>query len=131
MVHFCPNCFREIASQVDICPFCHYHIADWGNFNFDEKLSRALEHPDSFTRRRAAFLLGERKTASAFDALLETFQSASDPYFKAEILQALFKIDRRKTLTQLTREQINKESVIVQKIFENATSEKTNGSTYH
>lgn len=113
MVCFCPNYFSKIDAGTATCPWCQYHMIEWENAAYDEKLVRALNHPDSFTRRRAAFLLGKRKTASAFAALQEAFESASDPYLKGEILRALFKIDPRKAQRGLTPEQLKKESVIV------------------
>lgn len=113
MVYFCPNCFEEIPSQADTCPHCGYRLAEWGAADFDEKLTRALRHPEPFTRRRAAYVLGERKTASAFTALLAAFQNDSDPYFKAEILRALLKIDPRKTRRIFNEKKLEEESIVV------------------
>lgn len=94
--------------------------------DFDEKLIQALNHPDTFACRRAAWLLGERRAATAFVELLNAFQSASDPYFKAEIIRALVKIDRRKTLELIRQEDIIKESIIVQKAFPETNAEQSN-----
>lgn len=128
MVYFCPDCFMEIAPETDVCPNCDYHITDWENINFNKKLTCALNHPDSFTRRRVAFLLGERKATSAFSALLDAFHDSADPYFKAEILQALLKINRRKTLKQFGQEKIKRESVIVKKVVAGLLAERNDGS---
>jgi HEAT repeat protein len=97
-------------------------------FNFDEKLVRALNHPDTFARRRVAWLLGERRAAMAFMDLLNVFQSASDPYFKAEIIRALAKIDRQKTLELISQKHIKKESIIVRKAFAEINVERSNSS---
>lgn len=126
MVYFCPNCFSKIIPKTDFCPHCQHYITDWENYNFDEKLTHALNHPDSFTRRRAAFLLGKRKANSAYSALQNAFQNSVDPYFKAEILQALLKINRRKALKQFDREKIKRESVIVQKVIDGSIAEENN-----
>jgi hypothetical protein len=42
---------------------------------------------------RAVYFLGERKTRAALEPLKAAFHSSTDPYFKAEVLQALAKID--------------------------------------
>jgi hypothetical protein len=128
MVYFCPNCFKEIVSWTNVCPYCHFHLNDWEMFNFDEKLVRALNHPDTFARRRVAWLLGERRAAMAFMDLLNVFQSASDPYFKAEIIRALAKIDRQKTLELISQKHIKKESIIVRKAFAEINVERSNSS---
>jgi HEAT repeat protein len=106
-----------MTSQADTCPYCKYHTADWEDVNFDEKLGGALKHPDTSTRRRAAWLLGERRAATAFMDLLNAFKSSSDPYFKAEIIRTLIKINRQKTKELISQKHIEKESIIVQKAF--------------
>jgi len=117
MTYFCPSCLNEIQSQAEICPICGYDLKKWDDLHFDEKLIQALHHPEPFTRRRAAYLLGERRTASAFLPLWDAFQSASDPYLKAEILRALLMINQRNILELFNKEQIKEESIIVQRVF--------------
>ncbi len=117
MIYFCPQCMREMAAQARVCPACGFEIKDWEHFDFDEKLINAIHHWDTFTRQRAVYLLGERRTRKAFRSLYEAFQMAQDPYLKAEILRSLFKINRQKTFKLFARKPLKKESIIVQTVF--------------
>lgn len=125
MIHFCPQCMNEMSAQDQVCPACGFEMKNWDDFDFDEKLIQAIHHWDNFTRQRAVYVLGERKTRKAYQTLYKAFWGAADPYFKAEILRTLFKIDRRKTLKLFHSKQLKKESIIVQAVFtENRTEDQ-------
>ncbi|MFZ0890238.1 MAG: HEAT repeat domain-containing protein [Candidatus Binataceae bacterium] len=57
-----------------------------------EKLIRALKHPIGETRRRASFLLGEKRVSEATADLIDLVDRDPDPYVGAEAVGALEKI---------------------------------------
>jgi len=93
MHYFCPSCYAEILEDTKIFPQCHFHLDRWDGVDYDQKLISAIHHKETFTRMRAVHVLGERKTTAATAPLKAAFRSATDPYFKAEILSALLKSD--------------------------------------
>lgn len=73
---------------------------------------------------RAIFLLGERKTMAAIAPLKAAFYAAADPYFKVEILQALWKIDRNEFDAFIKKIDVSKESAIVRNIIEQVNKDE-------
>lgn len=118
MHYFCPNCFAEIEENARICPQCQFHLDQWDDLDYDQKLITAIHHKETFTRMRAVYFLGERKTLAAIEPLQAAFLAATDPYFKAEILAALWKIDQHEFGLFVDSIDLAQESAIVQKRYE-------------
>lgn len=103
MVHYCPACWREIPAEADRCPFCGTALSN-DTADYTAKLIAALRHPEPFTRRRAAYLLGLRRDARGVSALIAVLETADDdPYVRAEAALALGAIGGEDALQALRR----------------------------
>jgi len=91
-VFFCPGCWGEISESAHRCPTCGADLEAFDSASFQEKLLRALWHPEPLTARRAAELLGKLAASPAVPKLLERYRSGVDPFFAAEIARALLEI---------------------------------------
>ncbi len=118
MHYFCPNCFAEIEEHTRTCPQCGFQLDQWDDLDYDQKLMAAIHHKETFTRMRAVYFLGERRTQAAIEPLQAAFLAATDPYFKAEILSALWKIDPHEFDRFVRSIDLARESAIVQKRVE-------------
>lgn len=87
MIHYCPCCWTEVSADTPICPRCQAQQADFGSYL--AKLIAALAHPEPFTQRRAAYILGLLRDPSAVEALAAVLWTAADPYVKGEAAHAL------------------------------------------
>jgi len=70
------------------------------------KLERALGHPEPFTARRAAWLLGELGRQRSVPALLRRFRVGADLYLSVTIIESLASIggpDARMALEEIAR----------------------------
>ncbi len=106
-VYFCPGCWSEVSEGARRCPACGAELEALDAASFQEKLLRALWHPEPLTGRRAAELLGRLGVASAVPALLARYRSGIDPFFAAQIAQALAEIggkEARAALDVLARD---------------------------
>lgn len=124
MQYFCPNCFAEIEENARTCPHCQFHLDQWDNLDYDHKLIAAIHHKETFTRMRAVYLLGERKTLAAIEPLKAAFLASDDPYFKAEILTALMKIEPHQFRQLVENIDLEHESAIVQEQFKQIMTNK-------
>lgn len=124
MHFFCPNCFAEILEDTQICPQCQFHLDRWDELDYDQKLIAAIYHKETFTRMRAVYFLGERKTRAAIDPLQVAFRSATDPYYKAEILAALWKIDSHEFSRFAEGIDFDQESAIVNERYQKIIAKK-------
>jgi HEAT repeat protein len=61
----CPNCFKEIAPGIEVCPACGERIAALSGRDYTAKLVHALDHPLADVRMRAIIALGLRGEAPA------------------------------------------------------------------
>lgn len=91
-VFFCPSCWTQIAQGALVCPVCQADLAALDREQFDDKLIRALRHPERLTARRAAWILGQKRTRVAVPALLARYRTGVDPFLGAEIAAALRRI---------------------------------------
>jgi HEAT repeat protein len=88
MVHYCPVCWQEIPAGAERCPSCGAAVDETADYT--DKLIAALRHPEPFTRRRAAYLLGLRRDGRGVPALIAVLETAdNDPYVRAEAALAL------------------------------------------
>ncbi len=102
MTFYCVNCFAELASDDRECPRCgadqHLDRRDYA-----AKLRAALAHPLAETRRRAIFLLGEKRVAAAVRNLAELVDREDDPFLVEEAAIALGKIRDEESRAALVR----------------------------
>jgi len=101
MTFFCWKCFAEIESLSTTCQSCGA-TPDHNDFTYTEKLRRALAHPLVETRRRAIFLIGEKRIAEAVVDLSLIIVGESDPFLAEEAAIALGKIGNEPALYALT-----------------------------
>jgi HEAT repeat protein len=87
MTRYCPHCWSEVAAGTVICPQCQLHVAC--SENYLAKLIRALHHPEAFTRRRAACILGLLRRPEAIDGLAAVLACEADPYVRGEAAHAV------------------------------------------
>ena len=86
---FCPYCWFEIESGVVICPQCQASLTE-DRRDYVDKLIGALRHPEAFTQRRAAYVLGLIGSPRALEALTVLLQSdQADPYVRAQAAETL------------------------------------------
>jgi len=102
MTFYCVNCFAELARDDRACPRCG---ADQhpGRRDYAAKLRAALAHPLAETRRRAIFLLGEKRVAPAVRNLAEIIDREPDPFLVEEAAIALGKIRDQESRAALAR----------------------------
>ncbi len=125
-VFFCPACWSETPPEATRCPSCSADLSALDHASFDEKLERALDHPEPLTARRAAAILRWRRTASAVPALTRRAGSGADPYLCAEIAAALGHIGTDEALDAL-RELAAATSVVVRVAAQQALASASHG----
>jgi HEAT repeat protein len=101
MTFYCWRCFSEIMSGFGTCPRCAAR-QDVDERGYVEKLRAALVHPLAETRRRAIFLLGEKRAAEAIEDLSDIIADEPDPFLAEEATLALGKIGDENALNALT-----------------------------
>lgn len=92
MTFYCPNCWSEIDPKLKVCPHCGENQEALSEEVYDEKLIRALHHPEPMTPIRAAYILGERRVKRAVSVLEKTIEENSDPYLVQACIVAIGKI---------------------------------------
>jgi HEAT repeat protein len=92
MVFYCPNCWKALPGEQQLCPHCAHKISSWGEKGFTDKLLQALSHPEPKTQMRAVYLLGERRTQEAVGVLTQLFRRTPNPFLKGEVIEAIGKI---------------------------------------
>lgn len=101
MIHYCPSCWAEIP-DVSKCPSCGADVQALALEHYEEKLIRALRHPEPSTPVRAATILGELSSKAAVEPLIELVSSSHDPYIQEAGIVALSRIGDRRALNHLT-----------------------------
>lgn len=118
MVHyFCLNCWNEIDKDVTICPYCGADQKKLDKIEFNEKLIRAIYHPEPETPIRVANILAKLKLKSAIPDLFNRLVNEKDPYIIEAIVEALIEIDidNKERIKNILSKQI---PVTVKKILE-------------
>jgi HEAT repeat protein len=92
MNSYCPECWKEVAAGLAACPGCGAVLLPWNERKYSAKLIRALDDPDAETRRRAVYVIGEKRVAEAVGRLGDVFERTVDPFLKSEIVEAIGKI---------------------------------------
>lgn len=101
-VFFCPACWGEVPQSAHRCPACGADLEAFDKASFEDKLLRALWHPEPLTARRAAELLRRLGARRAVPELLERYRSGVDPYLAADIARALVAIGGKEARIALT-----------------------------
>lgn len=116
MVRYCPACWQEVPAEATRCPACGADLTD-AAADYTDKLIAALRHPEPFTRRRAAYVLGLRRDARGVPALIAVLEAVGDdPYVRAEAAFALGAIGGEEAHEALRRALADPdESVIVRR----------------
>lgn len=103
MTFFCPKCWKEIPPGREVCPHCGAHLAEEDARPFLEKLRSALHHSEPETAIRAAWILGERREASAVTDLIGVLETSRDGFLAEAAAEALGKIGDERALPPLQR----------------------------
>ena len=102
MTYYCPSCWREVGNA-SACPACGAELQSFSKESYEEKLIRALHHPEPTVPVRAATILGELRSRSAVEPLIEVAVSSSDAYSQEAAAAALGRIGDSRTLSSLAR----------------------------
>ncbi|MEJ2007127.1 MAG: HEAT repeat domain-containing protein [Acidobacteriota bacterium] len=102
ITRYCPACWEEIG-DVAVCPSCGVDIRHLAADSYEEKLIRALHHPEPTVPVRAATILGELMSGAAVPALIKAASSTEDPYLQEAVALALGAIGDKRALPCLDR----------------------------
>lgn len=102
MIHYCPSCWAEVPGGPK-CPACGADIHALAQESYEEKLIRALHHPEPTTPIRAATILGELRSRAAVEPLINLVYSSSDPYIQEAGVIALGRIGDPRASSPLRR----------------------------
>lgn len=91
MISFCPVCWSEVG-EAGKCPKCGSDLRALDQSDYEQKLIRALRHPEPTTPIRVAEILGELRSAAAVEPLIELASGGSDPYIQEAAVIALGRI---------------------------------------
>lgn len=88
MTYYCPSCWSE-TGNASVCPACGTDLQHFVKERYEEKLIRALHHPEPTVPVRAATILGELGSRAAVESLIEISVSSRDPYIQEAAVIAL------------------------------------------
>jgi HEAT repeat protein len=106
ITYFCPSCWSEVGGAAT-CPNCGADLHNFAGYSYEEKLIRALRHPEPTAPIRAATILGELRSRAAVEPLLELATGSPDPYIQEAAVEALGRIRDTRALScldQLSRQ---------------------------
>lgn len=109
LTYFCPSCWSEVGA-VATCPNCGADLQAFAGRSYEEKLLLALHHPEPTVPIRAAAILGELKSRTAVEPLIEVATSATDPYIQESAVEALGHIGDDRALACL--EHLSREGAV-------------------
>ena len=93
MIFYCMNCWAEIAEDCGSCPKCGAFQEELLKEDFNQKLIRALSHPEPETVLRAIEIIGNRKCNEAMPFLKNIITEHRDPFRTAQALEAFLKLE--------------------------------------
>ena len=102
LTYFCPSCWCEVGAA-NVCPKCRADLRDFAGESYEQKLIRALHHPEPTVPIRAAAILGKLGSRAAVEPLLEIAEPAPDPYIQEAAVEALGRIGDDRALLCLDR----------------------------
>ncbi len=88
LTYFCPSCWCEMGDG-KVCPKCGADLRDFAGETYEQKLIRALHHPEPTVPIRAARILGNLGASAAVERFVEIAESTSDPYIQEAAVEAL------------------------------------------
>jgi len=100
MIYFCPSCWSEIKNE-DVCPECGVDLKELAQEGYEEKLIRALRHPEATVPVCAATILGELRSKAAIEPLIVLAISNPDPYIQEAAVIALGRIGYERAIPHL------------------------------
>jgi HEAT repeat protein len=103
MIFYCTNCWKEINKDILTCPYCGADQNELMNATFNDKLIKALNHPEPQTQIRAANILAHLKMKESVPHLLNKLENEKDPYIIKAIVLALIKIDLRRAKSSILK----------------------------
>ena len=102
MNYYCPSCWSEVGTA-SVCPACGTELQSLSGESYEDKLIRALRHPEPTVPIRVATILGELGSRTAVEPLIEVAVSGLDPYIQEAAVVALGRIGDSEALSCLTR----------------------------
>lgn len=121
MIHFCPECWKEIGEDRAICPHCGAGQLTLSSESFVRKLRRALLHPEPETPVRAAYILGQLRAEEAIPDLALVARTCGDPYIVVACATALGEIGTPEADTELEKlAQLKQQPMIVRDVIRKA-----------
>ncbi len=109
VTYYCPSCWSEVGSA-SVCPACGADLQHYVKERYEEKLIRALHHPEPTVPVRAAMILGDLRSKASVEPLIEVAASSRDPYIQEAAVDALGHIGDLRALHCL--EQLSREGVV-------------------
>jgi HEAT repeat protein len=100
VTYFCPSCWGEVGT-VKVCPNCGADLRDFAAETYEQKLIRALRHPEPTVPIRAATILGKLGSRAAVEPLLKIAAGSHDPYIQEAAVEALGRIGDVRALSCL------------------------------
>lgn len=98
ITYFCPSCWNEVGTATT-CPDCGADLRAFSGQSYEEKLILALRHPEPTVPIRAAAILGELRSRTAVEPLIDIATSSKDPYIQEAAVDALRDIGDRRALS--------------------------------
>ena len=86
-----------------MCPECGVDLKELAQEGYEEKLIRALRHPEPAAPIRVAAILGELRSRAAVEPLIEMALSSTDPYIQEAAVTALGTIGDARALPCLSQ----------------------------
>ena len=102
IAYYCPSCWSEVRT-VTVCPVCGADLRRLANEDYEQKLIRALHHPEPTVPIRAATILGLLGSQAAVGPLIELALSSEDFYIQEGAVAALGRIGDRRAVSCLER----------------------------
>ncbi|HZT71939.1 MAG TPA: HEAT repeat domain-containing protein [Terriglobia bacterium] len=100
VTYFCPSCWSEVGTET-VCPKCGQDLQEFSGKSYEEKLIRALRHPEPTVPVRAATILGELGSRAAVEPLMDIATSTKDLYLQEAAIEALGQIGDVRALASL------------------------------
>jgi len=86
-----------------VCPECGVDLKELAQEGYEEKLIRALRHPEPTVPIRVAAILGKLRSRAAVEPLIEMALSSTDPYIQEAAVTALGTIGDARALPCLSQ----------------------------
>jgi HEAT repeat protein len=102
LTYYCPSCWNQVRNGSD-CASCGADLGQFASESYEQKLIRALRHPEPTVPIRAATVLGMLGSQPAVEPLIDVALSSADPYIPETAVTALGNIRDPRALPCLNR----------------------------